>query len=88
MAFFEARGRITFTMSISVPGHSRVVTVADDGWKIWLKDGDGNVLYSISLGTDSTRKPDRETALQIIGERCGWWRTKRDLFTDKTTYPL
>jgi hypothetical protein len=83
MAFFQAMGRLTFTMTVSIPGTERVVTVCDDGWKIWFKDPENNNahLYSISLGTDSTRKPDRETALQIIGEQCGWWSNRHEMFT-------
>lgn len=84
MATFSAAGRLTFTLEIQIGEYYKVVKVCDDGWKIWFKDPaqDDAFLYAISLGTDSMRTPDRETALNLIRSKCGWWNTQWDIFTD------
>jgi hypothetical protein len=86
MATFElTTDRVTFyiTIRLAEGAVARTIMVCDDGWKIWLKDRDTRaILYWISFGTESERKPNRDDALGAIQNRCGWWSNNRELFTD------
>lgn len=90
MATFElTTDRVTFYVDIRLAdgAGARTIKVYDDGWKIWLRDTQTDrLLYTISLGTESNRKPNRETALSEIQNRCGWWTTRQELFTDPPAF--